>query len=267
MRADKFLTQEGHYESRAKARVAIEAGLVMADGEVVSKPSQKLSIEMVIEAGSPHPWVSRAGLKLAHALDVFSVNPTGQVCLDVGSSTGGFTDVLLAGGAAKVYAVDVGTNQLHKRIRAHPNVVSMEQTDSRNLAATDFATPPSLIVCDVSFISCMKALDVPLELAGALLRSLSRWLNPNLKWAARGWARAALLEIKLWRGMRLCGLKCGSKIKVGTLRAMICRRLKAAPAIRNICSTLSAISAFGVLERGRLGDNNSAENRHIHNMT
>ena len=120
---------------------------------------------MAIEASSPHPWVSRAGVKLAYALDEFGVDAAGETCLDVGSSTGGFTDVLLAGGAAKVYAVDVGTDQLHARIRAHDNVVSMEQTDSRNLVAANFERAPSLIVCDVSFISCMKALDVPLSLA------------------------------------------------------------------------------------------------------
>ena len=165
MRADKFLTQEGYYESRAKARAAIEAGLVLVDGQVVTKPSSKLSTDMRIEAGLPHPWVSRAGLKLAHALDVFGVNPKGRTCLDVGSSTGGFTDVLLSGGAMRVYAVDVGTDQLHPRIRAQGNVISMEQTDARNLAADDFKAPPGLIVCDVSFISCMKALDVPLALA------------------------------------------------------------------------------------------------------
>jgi len=165
VRADKFLAAHGYYESRAKARAAIDAELVSADGVAVLKPSQILSIDMMIEASSPHPWVSRAGVKLAYALDVFNVNPKGLTCLDVGSSTGGFTDVLLAGGAAKVYAVDVGTDQLHERIRSHKNVVSMEQTDSRNLTAADFESPPSIIVCDVSFISCTKALDVPLRLA------------------------------------------------------------------------------------------------------
>ena len=218
MRADKFLTQEGHYESRAKARVAIEAGLVLADGQVVSKPSQKLSIDMRIEAGSPHPWVSRAGLKLAHALGVFGVSPNGRVCLDVGSSTGGFTDVLLSGGAAKVYAVDVGTDQLHPRIRAHPGVVSMEQTDSRKLVAKDFETPPNLIVCDVSFISCMKALDVPLELAGTSAELITL-VKPQFEVGRAGvgkggivrdqaLARDALKRVKSWltdKGWHIAG--------------------------------------------------------------
>ena len=218
MRADKFLTQEGHYESRANARVAIEAGLVLADGQVVSKPSQELSIDMQIEAGSPHPWVSRAGLKLAYALDVFGVSPKGQTCLDVGSSTGGFTDVLLSGGATKVYAVDVGTDQLHSRIRAHPAVVSMEKTDSRKLTADDFATPPDLIVCDVSFISCMKALDVPLELAGTLAELITL-VKPQFEVGRAGvgkggivrdqaLARDALVRVKSWlkdKGWHIAG--------------------------------------------------------------
>ena len=218
MRADKFLASYGYYESRAKARAAIEAGLVLADGEVVSKPSQKLLIDMQIEAGSPHPWVSRAGLKLAHALDVFGVSPQGRTCLDVGSSTGGFTDVLLASGAAKVYAIDVGTDQLHPRIRAHPDVVSMEQTDSRNLTVSDFQMPPSLIVCDVSFISCMKALDVPLELAGASAELITL-VKPQFEVGRAGvgkggivrdqaLARDALVRVKMWltgKGWHIAG--------------------------------------------------------------
>ena len=120
---------------------------------------------MQITASSPHPWVSRAGLKLAHALDVFNVNPKGRTCLDVGASTGGFTQVLLARGAARIYAVDVGRGQLHASLENDKSIISMERTDARNLKAQDLMPPPDLIVCDVSFISCMKALQVPLRLA------------------------------------------------------------------------------------------------------
>ena len=167
MRADKFLATQGFYESRAKAREAIEAGLVKADGLVVSKPSQILSTEMSIDATAPYPWVSRAGLKLEHALRVFNVSVKDRTCLDVGASTGGFSHVLAQSGAGVIYAVDVGRDQLHHTLKTHPKIISMEQTDARNLNAVDFKDPPELIVCDVSFISCMKALQRPLDLAAS----------------------------------------------------------------------------------------------------
>lgn len=165
MRADTFLSQHGYFESRAKARVAIDAGLVSADGKTVKKPSFDLTEDMKIEADMPYPWVSRAGLKLVHALEVFKVDPTGRTCLDVGASTGGFTHVLRTYNAQRVYAVDVGRDQLHQSLRLDPHIISMEQTDARALTASDFAPLPDLIVCDVSFISCMKALEAVLELA------------------------------------------------------------------------------------------------------
>ncbi|PHR94376.1 MAG: TlyA family rRNA (cytidine-2'-O)-methyltransferase [Robiginitomaculum sp.] len=165
MRADKFLSANGYYESRARARVAIEAGLVLADGNLVKKPSEILSEDMQIEAGMPYPWVSRAGLKLVHALQVFGVDPKNRVCLDVGASTGGFTHVLKDQGAVRIYAVDVGHGQLHDSLRADAQIISMEHMDARNLTREHMVPPPDLVVCDVSFISCMKALEVPLRLA------------------------------------------------------------------------------------------------------
>ncbi|PHR59133.1 MAG: TlyA family rRNA (cytidine-2'-O)-methyltransferase [Robiginitomaculum sp.] len=165
MRADTFLSQHGYFESRAKARVAIDAGLVSADGKTVKKPSVDLTEDMKVEADMPYPWVSRAGLKLVHALEVFKVDPAGRICLDVGASTGGFTHVLRTHHAKRIYAVDVGRNQLHQSLRQDPHIISMEQTDARSLTASNFTPLPDLIVCDVSFISCMKALEAALELA------------------------------------------------------------------------------------------------------
>ncbi|MBO6797211.1 TlyA family RNA methyltransferase [Maricaulis sp.] len=165
MRADKYLVENGHFETRARAQEAIEAGLVTLDGVALRKASQKVPAGAKIEAQALHPYVSRAALKLVGGLDVFGVDPTGLICLDVGSSTGGFTEVLLERGAMKVYAVDVGREQLHARLRGDDRVVSMEATDARDLTAEDFDAPPSLIVCDASFISLLKVIPVPLSLA------------------------------------------------------------------------------------------------------
>jgi 23S rRNA (cytidine1920-2'-O)/16S rRNA (cytidine1409-2'-O)-methyltransferase len=174
LRADTALVQRGHFESRAKAQEAIAAGLVSADGKIVRKSSELLGVEAQIEASKPYPWVSRGGLKLVAALDAFGFDPEGQTCLDIGSSTGGFTDVLLSRGASRVYAVDVGHGQLHESLRGEPRVISMESTDARALTAAHFAQPPSLIVCDASFISLRLILPNVLSLAapGAALAAL-----------------------------------------------------------------------------------------------
>ena len=164
-RADVVLVECGHYESRARAQAAIKAGLVTVDGKRLKKPSDKISHAAEIKAGDEHPWVSRGGMKLAHGLEHFGVSAKGKTCLDVGASTGGFSEVLLSHGAAKIYAVDVGHGQLHPRLKAVPEIISMESRDARNLTAEDFTAPPQLIVCDASFISAMKVLDVPLKLA------------------------------------------------------------------------------------------------------
>jgi 23S rRNA (cytidine1920-2'-O)/16S rRNA (cytidine1409-2'-O)-methyltransferase len=164
-RADLLLVARGLAESRAKARAAIEAGGVRAGGAVVAKPSELLDDNALLELTAPHPWVSRGGVKLAHALDAFGVDPAGRVCLDVGASTGGFTQVLLARGARRIYAVDVGSRQLHASLRDDPRVVSLEHTDARGLTRALIPEAPSLVVCDVSFIGAAKALVVPLALA------------------------------------------------------------------------------------------------------
>lgn len=167
MRADLYLVSHGFYDSRARAQVAIKAGLVQVDGKVLKKPSDKIIEGAIINARQAHPWVSRGGVKLAHALAEFNINPAGKICLDVGASTGGFSDVLTSHGALKVYAVDVGHSQLHPKLHNMPEIISMESRDARNLKRDDFSQPPQLIVCDASFISAMKVLEVPLSLAAA----------------------------------------------------------------------------------------------------
>jgi len=166
MRADLWLVKNGHYESRARAQAAIKAGLVSVGGAQIKKASQLIKDGADVTAKQEHPWVSRGGLKLAHALKEFDIDPSGKTCLDVGSSTGGFTDVLLANGAVHVYAVDVGIEQLHVKLQELASVTSMEKCDARDLTLNDFKTPPQLIVCDASFISAMKVLEKPLALAG-----------------------------------------------------------------------------------------------------
>ncbi len=165
MRADQYLTTHGHYDSRARAQAAIKAGLVSVDGKRVKKPSEKIPDGAVITAGKEHPWVSRGGMKLDHGLRVFDVNAAGRIGLDVGASTGGFSQVLVARGATKVYAVDVGHGQLHSDLQNEPKIISMEGQDARALSARLFDTKPNLIVCDASFISAIKVLEIPLRLA------------------------------------------------------------------------------------------------------
>lgn len=165
MRADLLLVARGLAESRAKARAVIEAGGMRADGALVEKPADLIADDAHLDVTAPHPWVSRGGVKLAAALDAFGVDPSGQVCLDVGASTGGFTHVLLSRGAARVYAVDVGTDQLHASLRADPRVINLERTDARTLTRAQIAEAPSLIVCDASFIGAAKVLATPLSLA------------------------------------------------------------------------------------------------------
>lgn len=164
-RADKVLVALGHFDSRAAAQSAIAAGKVSVAGRIVVKASEKISLDARIKAEPEHPWVSRAGLKLVHALEAFKVNPRGLTCLDIGASTGGFTEVLLVHEAAAITAVDVGRDQLHARLRGDPRVTSLEATDARALTAASMPVPPQLIVCDASFISLHKLLSVPLSLA------------------------------------------------------------------------------------------------------
>jgi 23S rRNA (cytidine1920-2'-O)/16S rRNA (cytidine1409-2'-O)-methyltransferase len=162
-RIDRLLVERGLFESRAKAQEAIEAGLVIADERLVRKASEEIAVDASLRASAAHPYVSRGGVKLAAALEHFGFLPTGRICLDVGASTGGFTQVLLQHGAARVYAVDVGREQLHPSLRANPKVTSLEETDIRNLSLP--CDPPDLIVVDVSFISLKLVLPAALALA------------------------------------------------------------------------------------------------------
>lgn len=165
-RADQLLLDRGLAESRAKAQALILAGLVFSGERKIDKAGQALPIDAPLEVrGREHPWVSRGGVKLAHALEHFAWDVTGAVALDVGSSTGGFTDVLLQKGAAKVFAVDVGTNQLAWTLRRDPRVVVHEKTNARYLTDAVVTEPVDMIVCDASFISLAKVLDKALDFA------------------------------------------------------------------------------------------------------
>ncbi|RZJ93400.1 MAG: TlyA family RNA methyltransferase [Brevundimonas sp.] len=164
-RADQILVARGVFDTRARARAAIEAGLVTADGRVVAKPSEQIAEAARIEAEAAHRFVGRGALKLDHALSLWLVAVEGRVVLDVGASTGGFTEVCLERGAAKVFAVDVGSGQLHPRIAADPRVVDLEHTDARSLTPELIPDAPDLIVCDASFIGLAKVLPAALALA------------------------------------------------------------------------------------------------------
>jgi len=165
MRADRLLVERGLFESRAKAQAAIAAGLVTADTIRVRKPSDEIPIDATLDAQPDHPWVSRGGVKLDAALTHFRIDPAGRICLDIGASTGGFTDVLLARGARHVYAIDVGRGQLHPRLRDRADVTSLEATDIRKLSLASAPERPTLVVIDVSFISLKLILNDGLALA------------------------------------------------------------------------------------------------------
>jgi len=192
-RADLYLVANGYYESRARAQAAIKAGLVKLDGKRLKKASEKLSELNEIQAKAEHPWVSRGGLKLAYALKEFGVSPEGKTCLDVGASTGGFSDVLRQKGASKIYAVDVGHGQLHTSLHDVPTIISMEGQDARDLTAAHFDTKPQLIVCDASFISCMKVLERPLTLA-ATSAHLITLVKPQFEVGKAGIKRGGLVK-------------------------------------------------------------------------
>lgn len=152
-RADRLLVARGLFESRARAQAAIAAGRVLADGVPVRKASEEISDAATIAAEPEHPYVSRGGVKLAAALDHFALDVKDRVCLDVGASTGGFCEVLLARGARRIYAVDVGRDQLHARLRHNDKIMSLEATDIRALDPSRFAEPLDFASVDVSFIS------------------------------------------------------------------------------------------------------------------
>ena len=167
-RVDVALVERGLAETRAAAQRLVMAGLVFSGDKRLDKAGQAIASEAPIEVrGQPHPYVSRGGLKLEKALDQFHIPVTGRIALDVGSSTGGFTDCLLQRGAAKVYAVDVGTNQLAWKLRSDPRVVAMEKTNIRDVTRAALSDPIDLIVCDASFIGLRTALPAALALAAA----------------------------------------------------------------------------------------------------
>ena len=166
MRVDQLLVERGLAQSRSRAAALVLAGLVYSGETKIAKAGQQLASDAALEVrGRDHPWVSRGGIKLAHALDHFGLDPAGAVAMDVGSSTGGFTDVLLSRGAAHVFAVDSGTNQLAWRLRQDPRVTVLEKTSARVLTRDHIDRPCTWVVCDASFISLAKVLDVPLSLA------------------------------------------------------------------------------------------------------
>jgi 23S rRNA (cytidine1920-2'-O)/16S rRNA (cytidine1409-2'-O)-methyltransferase len=196
-RADVLLVERGLFESRARAQAAIEAGLVTANGKPVAKASENIAVDARIEAQPAHPFVSRGGVKLSGALERYPIDVENHVCLDVGASTGGFTEVLLANGASLVFAIDVGRDQLHPSLRGHPNIVSMEETDIRDFEGKRLPQRPDIVVIDVSFISLKAVLPVALSLAAApthLLALVKPQFEAERKHSKRGIIRNAAVH-------------------------------------------------------------------------
>jgi 23S rRNA (cytidine1920-2'-O)/16S rRNA (cytidine1409-2'-O)-methyltransferase len=191
-RADILLVERGLFESRARAQAAIEAGLVMANGKPVAKPSETIALDAELQAQPAHPFVSRGGVKLAGALEQYPIDIEGHVCLDVGASTGGFTEVLLANGANLVFSIDVGREQLHPSLRGHPKVVSMEETDIRDFEGKRLPMRPDVVVIDVSFISLKAVLPVALSLAAAPMHLLAL-IKPQFE-AARKHSKRGIIR-------------------------------------------------------------------------
>jgi 23S rRNA (cytidine1920-2'-O)/16S rRNA (cytidine1409-2'-O)-methyltransferase len=191
-RIDILLVERGLFESRARARAAIEAGLVSANGKQVLKASETVSPDAVLQAQPAHPFVSRGGVKLSGALEQYPVPIEDHVCLDVGASTGGFTEVLLANGASLVFAIDVGHGQLHPSLHDHPKIVSMEETDIRSLEGKRLPARPDIVVIDVSFISLKAVLPVALSLAAAPMHLLAL-IKPQFE-AARKHSKRGIIR-------------------------------------------------------------------------
>ena len=203
-RADVVLVERGLFESRTRAQAAIAAGLVSADGMVVRRSSDEIAADAVLQAAPEHRWVSRGALKLVAALDHFGFDPGGDICLDVGASTGGFTEVLLANGANKVYAVDVGRGQLHPRLRGDPAVISMEETDIRKLDPARFVEVPEFATVDVSFISLklvLPALDRLLCRPSHLVALIKPQFEAGPKHVKKGVVRDAAVHAAVCEGI------------------------------------------------------------------
>jgi TlyA family rRNA methyltransferase/putative hemolysin len=198
VRADQLLVSRGLAESRTKAQALIMAGAVFSGEKKLAKPGDMLAEDAPLEVrGKDHPWVSRGGIKLAHGIDHFGFDVTGAVALDIGSSTGGFTDVLLSRGAAKVYAIDVGTNQLAWKLRQDPRVIVHEQTNARHLDSSIVPEPVDIVTCDASFISLAKVLESPLKLA----RRAPGWWPSSSRSSRLAATRSGRAE---WFGTRRC---------------------------------------------------------------
>src|ERR1700675_1253176 len=196
-RADVVLVERGLFKSRARARAAIEAGLVIANDKPVAKPSETIAADAVLQAQPAHPFVSRGGVKLSGALEQYPIPIEGHVCLDVGASTGGFTEVLLANGAAVVFSIDVGRAQLHPSLRDHSRIVSMEETDIRDFEGKRLPARPDIVVIDVSFISLKAVLPAALSLAAApmhLLALIKPQFEAARKHSKRGIVRDAAVH-------------------------------------------------------------------------
>jgi 23S rRNA (cytidine1920-2'-O)/16S rRNA (cytidine1409-2'-O)-methyltransferase len=193
-RADLLLVERGLFESRARAQAAIEAGLVIANDRPVLKASEGIPEDAVLQAEPAHPFVSRGGVKLIGALERYPIEIEDHVCLDVGASTGGFTEVLLANGASLVFSIDVGRGQLHPSLHGHPRIVSMEETDIRGFEGKRLPQRPDIVVIDVSFISLKAVLPVALSLAAApmhLLALIKPQFEAERKHSKRGIIRDA----------------------------------------------------------------------------
>ena len=196
-RVDVLLVERGLFESRARARAAIDAGLVIANDKQIQKPSEVIPANAVLQAQPAHPWVSRGGVKLAGALEQYPIEIEDHICLDVGASTGGFTEVLLANGASLVFAIDVGHNQLHPSLHGHPKIVSMEATDIRTFEGKRLPARPDIVVIDVSFISLKAVLPVALPLAAApmqLLALIKPQYEAERKYSKHGIIRNAMVH-------------------------------------------------------------------------
>jgi 23S rRNA (cytidine1920-2'-O)/16S rRNA (cytidine1409-2'-O)-methyltransferase len=203
-RVDVLLVERGLFESRARARAAIDAGLVVANDKQIQKPSEVIPADAVLQAQPAHPWVSRGGVKLAGALEQYPIEIEDHICLDVGASTGGFTEVLLANGAALVFAIDVGHSQLHPSLHGHPKIVSMEATDIRQFEGKRLPARPDVVVIDVSFISLKAVLPVALSLAAApmhLLALIKPQYEAERKYSKHGIIRNAMVHQEICDGI------------------------------------------------------------------
>ena len=218
LRADVALCERGLAASRERAQALIAAGLAYADGLVIKKAAQKLDADANLEVrGEWCPYVSRGGFKLEKALKVFDVHAEGEVCIDIGASTGGFTDVLVQNGARMVYAVDVGTDQLDPSLAADPRVVRMEQTNARTLTREQFAVLPTLGVMDVSFISIRKLLPMLRELLGENGRLISL-IKPQFeagreKLGKKGIITSAAVHEQVLRDVAAFAPECGWRVR------------------------------------------------------